>query len=157
VVVAGGWLLPSSDPDLRLLDKIIEEERGMGFMILNAAGERVLPGETVIDFRGDPAKLIKAVRGQAPGYSGKVLVEWPKDGWRQVYYDKVFDLVVHWMPDVPADFPVQPVTSAIPEQPYTVATCGTCGRSWDDALVTSYTPAPAARCPFEAFHPLDLL
>ncbi len=31
-------------------------------------------------------------------------------------------------------------------------TCGTCGRSWDDAIATSYTPAPAARCPFEYFH-----
>lgn len=32
------------------------------------------------------------------------------------------------------------------------ATCGTCGRSWDDAVVTSYTPAPSGRCPFETFH-----
>lgn len=31
-------------------------------------------------------------------------------------------------------------------------TCGECGRSWDDAVVTSMTPAPSARCPFEAFH-----
>lgn len=34
----------------------------------------------------------------------------------------------------------------------TLATCGTCGRSWDDGKVTSMTPAPAARCPFEPFH-----
>jgi hypothetical protein len=33
-----------------------------------------------------------------------------------------------------------------------VATCGTCGRSWDDGAVTAWTPAPSARCPFEAFH-----
>jgi hypothetical protein len=31
-------------------------------------------------------------------------------------------------------------------------TCGTCGRSWNDAMVTSYTPAPSARCPFEYWH-----
>ena len=31
-------------------------------------------------------------------------------------------------------------------------TCGSCGRTWNDALVTAYTPAPAARCPFEAWH-----
>lgn len=30
-----------------------------------------------------------------------------------------------------------------------VVTCGRSGRSWDDAVVTSVTPAPAARCPFE--------
>lgn len=33
-----------------------------------------------------------------------------------------------------------------------VATCGTCGRSWDDAIVTSVTPAPAARCIWEYEH-----
>jgi hypothetical protein len=31
-------------------------------------------------------------------------------------------------------------------------TCGTCHRTWDDGLVTSVTPAPAARCPFEHWH-----
>ena len=30
-----------------------------------------------------------------------------------------------------------------------IATCGECGRSWDDSIVTSMTPAPSARCPFE--------
>jgi hypothetical protein len=34
-------------------------------------------------------------------------------------------------------------------------TCGTCGRTWDDALVTGVTPAPSARCPFEAQHEDD--
>jgi hypothetical protein len=33
-----------------------------------------------------------------------------------------------------------------------LATCGTCGRTWDDALVTSVTPAPSGRCPFEYEH-----
>ena len=31
-------------------------------------------------------------------------------------------------------------------------TCGTCGRTWDDAHATAWTPAPAARCPFENLH-----
>lgn len=31
-------------------------------------------------------------------------------------------------------------------------TCGTCGRSWDDAFITGRTPTPAGRCPFEAEH-----
>lgn len=31
-------------------------------------------------------------------------------------------------------------------------TCGTCGRTWDDAIITGMTPAPSARCPFEDFH-----
>ena len=34
----------------------------------------------------------------------------------------------------------------------TYATCGNCRRSWDDSIVTSMTPAPSARCPFEGFH-----
>ena len=32
------------------------------------------------------------------------------------------------------------------------ATCGECGMSWNDALITSYTPAPSGRCPFEYVH-----
>ena len=31
-------------------------------------------------------------------------------------------------------------------------TCGTCGRTWNDAAVSSKTPAPSGRCPFEAEH-----
>lgn len=31
-----------------------------------------------------------------------------------------------------------------------VATCGTCGRSWDDAHIAGpWTPTPMSRCPFE--------
>ena len=52
--------------------------------------------------------------------------------------------------DIPADFEVRPLG---PDDPATDrATCGTCGLSWDDAISTSYTPAPSARCPFEYFH-----
>lgn len=36
-----------------------------------------------------------------------------------------------------------------------MTTCGTCGRTWDDARITSFTPTPAGRCPFEAFHELQ--
>ncbi len=31
-------------------------------------------------------------------------------------------------------------------------TCGSCGRTWDDAVPTSWTPAPSGRCPFEYMH-----
>ena len=31
-------------------------------------------------------------------------------------------------------------------------TCGDCERTWDDSVITSMTPAPSARCPFEYFH-----
>lgn len=33
-----------------------------------------------------------------------------------------------------------------------IATCGHCGRSWNDAAVSSITPAPSGRCPFEYEH-----
>lgn len=36
--------------------------------------------------------------------------------------------------------------------PADVATCGACGRSWDDAVSSALTPAPSARCPFEYDH-----
>lgn len=34
-----------------------------------------------------------------------------------------------------------------------IATCGSCGSSWNDALITERTPAPSARCPYEYIHP----
>lgn len=33
-----------------------------------------------------------------------------------------------------------------------IVTCGTCGREWDNSVVTAVTPAPAGRCPFEHEH-----
>lgn len=45
-----------------------------------------------------------------------------------------------------------PVESKLPRG---WATCGTCGRAWDDERVTSWTPAPAGRCPFEYDHQDD--
>lgn len=53
---------------------------------------------------------------------------------------------------VPIDFPVQPIYYADTSFPG-IATCDTCGRSWDNRIATDYTPVPAGRCPFEAFHP----
>lgn len=51
---------------------------------------------------------------------------------------------------IPKKFPVQPLK---PEQlAKDKVTCGTCGLSWDDAIPTSWTPAPSGRCPFEYFH-----
>ena len=77
---------------------------------------------------------------------------------------------------IPKDWPVQPLTSAQVTQwkkaqdwqrrtQWTkaqdwqrsagLATCGNCGLTWDDGTVTSMTPAPSARCPFESFHKPD--
>lgn len=54
-------------------------------------------------------------------------------------------------PTIPSDYEVQPID---PNDPTATspATCGACGLSWDDGKVTSMTPTPSARCPFEAFH-----
>lgn len=50
--------------------------------------------------------------------------------------------------NIPTDWPVEVTDGSGP----TDVTCGYCKRSWDDAIPTSMTPAPSARCPFEAFH-----
>lgn len=54
------------------------------------------------------------------------------------------------MPKVPEDFPVKVLKPG--QHAEVKATCGTCGRSWDDNIITEWTPAPSARCPFEYFH-----
>ena len=57
------------------------------------------------------------------------------------------------LPKVPKGFPVKVLrTEAQRQKAKDAATCGTCGRSWDDAVVTGWTPAPSARCPFESYH-----
>lgn len=57
------------------------------------------------------------------------------------------------MSKVPKDFPVKPlVTQKQKASAKDLCTCGTCGRSWDDAVVTGMTPAPSGRCPFEYYH-----
>lgn len=52
--------------------------------------------------------------------------------------------------DIPADFEVKPLRDT--DKAKDRATCGQCGLSWDDAIGTTWTPAPSARCPFEYFH-----
>jgi hypothetical protein len=51
---------------------------------------------------------------------------------------------------IPSNHPVQPLNDG--EKAECKATCGHCGLSWDDGKVTSMTPVPGARCPFETFH-----
>ena len=59
-------------------------------------------------------------------------------------------------PVVPTDFPVKVLrTIQQKDTALSVATCGTCGRSWDDGISTGYTPAPGGRCPFEYYHATD--
>lgn len=52
--------------------------------------------------------------------------------------------------EIPDDFPVRELDDD--ENPPGKATCGSCGRSWDDSISTAWTPVPSARCPFEGFH-----
>lgn len=51
---------------------------------------------------------------------------------------------------IPADFEVRPLRRSTKRPGKT--TCGVCRLPWDDDKVTTYTPAPSGRCPFEAFH-----
>ena len=55
--------------------------------------------------------------------------------------------------DWEAGFPVKVLrTDKEKAEAESLTTCGGCHRSWDDAVATSWTPAPSARCPFEYFH-----
>jgi hypothetical protein len=58
---------------------------------------------------------------------------------------------------VPKDHPVKPLRRGSKARRAaidagTLATCGTCMRSWDDSIPTSMTPVPSGRCPFEYYH-----
>lgn len=56
---------------------------------------------------------------------------------------------------IPNDYPVQPIASILDPTATRAMQCGTCGLAWDDAIVTSMTPVPSGRCPFEYFHEDD--
>ena len=58
--------------------------------------------------------------------------------------------------EIPSDFPVKPLaTQAEIDSAGDPVQDGECGLWWDDAISTSYTPAPGGRCPFEAYHDYD--
>lgn len=94
--------------------------------------------------------LAAAIREEAPRPT-TVVWSYDDDADRSYLYQNCF---AELEPSaIPADFPVRPLATiedrAAAED---CCTCGTCGLSWDDAVSTEYTPAPSARCPFEAFH-----
>ena len=53
---------------------------------------------------------------------------------------------------IPRYWPVRPIRSKTKRKSKSVMTCGHCKRAWDDNKVTSMTPVPSGRCPFESFH-----
>ena len=54
---------------------------------------------------------------------------------------------------VPKDFEVKPLRGKNQKaKAQELMTCGHCKRSWDDAIVTRWTPTMSGRCPFEYFH-----
>jgi len=93
VVVAGGWLLPSSDPDLRLLDKIIEEERSMvkGSVLRDLSSEDPGTERYVALFEeGDVLRIVtaeelaeafyNAAHYDEPGYLPSSVWYWTREG-----------------------------------------------------------------------------
>lgn len=50
------------------------------------------------------------------------------------------------------DYPECPTCEGPCRMPRDPATCGHCLLTRDDAVITQWTPAPSARCPFEYFH-----
>ncbi len=51
---------------------------------------------------------------------------------------------------IPKNWPVRPLK--LGQAAKARASCGECRLAWDDGKITSMTPAPSARCPFEPFH-----
>lgn len=71
----------------------------MALVVFDSMGQVVEPGTKVLSTRGESATLIRATRAQEIGRSGKVYVQWDKDGYKQEYYDNiVFDLHVKDIP-----------------------------------------------------------
>jgi len=104
---------------------------------------------TVAMHFGDGSFHLIEVEATDPDEACEEARTWVKDNaWFQVDDDEA---AVQLSPeDIPEDWPVQP-TEPGDENAHT-ATCGVCGLSWNDTTVTSMTPVPSGRCPFEFFH-----
>jgi hypothetical protein len=107
----------------------------------------------LVDLDTESPVLIE--RHFVPVLDGSTLTAWLANDpfWAEVWTDPPADEQgtregMAPLPIVPASWPVQPCAPDAPG----AATCGACGRSWDDVTPTSMTPAPSARCPFEPFH-----
>lgn len=96
-------------------------------------------------------------------YQSKIVLPWrmTKDrqlieDLREAAYPRATRHTIGELPEIPADFPVQPLSTEERDRRAAdgdeIASCETCNRSWDDSIPTAYTPAPSGRCPFEAFH-----
>lgn len=94
----------------------------------------------------DDSDLEEAAEGEKCGACGRPSIECSRAPCQAVALDRG----ALAMP-IPADFPVQPIIPGH-DDASAVATCGHCGLSWDDSKPSAFTPAPAGRCPFEAFH-----
>lgn len=83
----------------------------------------------------------------------------PDNVWRewQAMMHRTYRARAHRRTRVPADHPVRAIRPNTRRERDAVllAQCGDCGRMWDDAVSTSLTPAPSARCPFEMYHASD--
>ena len=72
----------------------------MALKAFDTMGQEVKPGDTMLDFRGERAVMVKASRARDEYRSGKVVVHWVGNPQTQCeYYDKVFDLHVVDVPE----------------------------------------------------------
>ena len=55
-------------------------------------GKKVKQGDKVTNFRGEEWTFLDATRANDEGHDGKVYVE--RDGWKQEFYARVFELTV---------------------------------------------------------------
>lgn len=98
---------------------------------------------------GDQDKALRRARAAKkvfPGALGNKMYQIFMNKWR----DQAAASVKLALTAIPKNYPVQPLKPG--QQAKDRVTCGDCGLSWDDGISTSMTPAPSARCPFEAFH-----
>jgi hypothetical protein len=100
---------------------------------------------------GDSEKALRRARAAKavfPGALGQKMYKIFMEPWA----DKAAATAGSKLPlsAIPKDYPVQPLKPG--QKAKDPVTCGDCGLSWDDAIPTGMTPAPSARCPFEAFH-----
>lgn len=143
----------SNDPDEIDLDEIKSLIEGRGYLVHDIR---------IVDTRQTESPVAPTITPAARGFLARAAAEAREAGVdpaTQAALDNAARLGIKVpvapaeqiaMPEVPDDFPVAVLLPG--ESAQRLMTCGTCGRSWDDAIPTSWTPVPSGRCPFEYFH-----
>lgn len=140
LIAVDGYQVLVVHKDLDLTAIIETDEEAVSLDVLEAGRQAIRVAQTLATTRIDLDKptAFPIVLNSAHTFWTDGGLVWTPKAWESVV---VTDEPLDWASD-----------HLIILRGETVATCGTCGRTWIDSIPTATTPTPSARCAFEYDH-----